>query len=51
MIRDHEEKHSDLSDHKPRSIHSACIFYLFYGHNKDDFGLGFFFFHAGKPLT
>lgn len=42
MICDNEEKHSDLSDHNPRSTHSACILYLFYGHNKDDFVLGFF---------
>lgn len=52
MICDHEEEHSALSDRKPRSTHSACILYLFHGHNKDDFGLsGLFFIHAGKPFN
>lgn len=48
MTCDYEENYSDLSDHIPRPSHSACILYLFYGHNKDDFGL---FFCADKPFN
>lgn len=48
MTCDYKKKYSDLSDQVPRPSHSACILYLFYGHNKDDFGL---FFCADKPFN